>query len=618
MKVHRGKASCWLLAVSTSIGGILPTICLASDIERVPVGSLNIGEMVFEQPQDGAWRTKSQLVWDSRLQKLNRRLIRIWDPLAQRSLDISWVSKDGISDQDGAVSGEGQIVWRTQGSISYETDAIVAEYRGQMRNGMANGIGEFIEASGAFYRGEWQGGVMHGRGRLHLANGDEYVGTFKKGRRDGIGKYIDSAGQIYEGGFTLGSREGSGVMRLPEGVTYTAIWKNGTEINGSRKTLPTKHWQRAELASFSDYPDVQLGVSVDRRPVKDQNAWASVMSYTSESSEAGLKVFPDDERLLEAWRGHGDIGLTDDEQDSVQGNRSFLGPPDKYKPVPLVFDIRNKSPRPLRVTGVFLNVEKSKSDREPALQAVGPNWGGCGGPGFDTKVKLENYGWAKVKNIKLKGSFVKADGSPVNGSFDKSPGAFETSLDLDNEADVRSSGADVTRLRETQFYCGKGVSDDKCLDEAKRAGIFGKLNEAVGIRGANFVLPYHAEISYDWEDTNGQSHSKKSLFNLALGFGSRDTEAECGEGGTAEARFKKPFMLRTDAENYKIAVPLSDDVPAGVTARWRIQLDAEMSSTHKLRIVAQLADGRDVASRPLEVLYFKPKPFPDLYSEVPD
>ena len=69
-------------------------------------------------------------------------------------------------------------------------------YKGEVENGVPNGLGIDISPYGSKYVGEWKDGKIHGQGTLTLPDGQKYVGDWKdRNLWNGI-KY-DKNGNIY-------------------------------------------------------------------------------------------------------------------------------------------------------------------------------------------------------------------------------------------------------------------------------------------------------------------------------------------------------------------------------------------------------------------------------------
>jgi hypothetical protein len=65
-------------------------------------------------------------------------------------------------------------------------------------------------------------------------------------------------------------------------------------------------------------------------------------------------------------------------------------------------------------------------------------------------------------------------------------------------------------------------------------------------------------------------------------------------------------MLRLDASNYRIPVAFRSNSPAGRTAQLTLPIKANKSSQHDFEVVLQLSDGREIRSRPINLLYYVP------------
>jgi hypothetical protein len=147
----------------------------------------------------GAWRSRTQQVFDPVGRSLIRRQYTIWDPQPSRNLDFGWVPDTLVGDQDGLVNGRGRLIWRLQGEPAYDPASVFAEYYGDVENGRADGHGTYFDKTGLRYVGAWRNGVMEGYGRLTFPSTDEYVGGFRAGKADGIGHYTDATGEIFDG-----------------------------------------------------------------------------------------------------------------------------------------------------------------------------------------------------------------------------------------------------------------------------------------------------------------------------------------------------------------------------------------------------------------------------------
>jgi PAN domain len=84
---------------------------------------------------------------------------------------------------------------------------------------------------------------------------------------------------------------------------------------------------------------------------------------------------------------------------------------------------------------------------------------------------------------------------------------------------------------------------------------------------------------------------------------------EDGEGGAREIISKTTQRLRLDSTKYRIPISYRATVAAGRISRLVLPIEAEKSSTHDFRIVIQLGDGQEISSRPINLLYYRPRWF---------
>lgn len=571
-------------------------------------------ELILPGYSTGAWRLRNQLVWDPNEKRLVRRSYEIWDPFAALNYDLYWIAEDYAQDKAGKIAGKGKLVWRVAGSATYDASATIAEYAGDFRSGKANGQGTFFHKSGISYRGAWSDGLMEGQGRLLLTNGDEYVGNFRRSRRDGKGVYIDTAGNIYDGSFLDGKRDGEGRIKTANGLIFAALWKGGNELPGSRSVIKQAD-RNFKFVNDATVDDVRLGISVDRRPIPELSN-GQLLYYTSENSGERLNIYPDNQRLLDVWRGRREIQLTEKEQSSWSLASTFLGLGIGYKPVPIIVGIQNLSSQPMRIAGAYIDVAKSSGDREPAVQMPIFVGGMCGSAGGGTKLVFENFGWADVRNARVEGNFTSAGGDTVSSNFSVNLADFKHLGTADFATVLAGERFQYRKIESTYFSCSS-TSNERCLASARATRRFGNLAEAVTLDGGYFYLNLRGSLQYDWTDQNGASHHKSSPFSVRMYAGSLGNPEECGEGADEETNFKKTFDFQADGSSYRIPIPFNDDISAGTTARWRLRLNAPMTSSHDFTIVVLLADGREVRSKPVSFMYFKPSEHPVYGSNMP-
>lgn len=564
-------------------------------------------------------RTWSQIVWDKAANRLARRVYTIQDPLGAEDFDLFWDGDAASRAADGPVTGTGTLVWREQGSPAYSQQHRVAVYSGSFRDGRAHGTGRFTHRSGLTYSGEWENGLMHGEGRIYFPNGDQYAGGFSAGLPQGEGIYIDTAGTIYDGGFASGVRSGSGSLYPANGAPFSAQWDDGQALSGSVRLLDPQEQRYPPVvwAQYARHDDIQVGVLVDRAYYAHvPGPGKPPIPYAADNRRDRIDIYPDDKRVIGAWRGTAPISMTEDEEFDFESSElgwkngrevpfapGFLSTANRIRPVPVIVEMRNDSRQPLRIVNAFLDVSESRSEPEPAVQLRMGYLGDCGNrTDFKADFQLENYGWSDATNAVLKFSFA----NDPHRQFSRRIGSIAPAATVDLSDELRQIGYPVDKFKAGPVICN-GDTFEACEKTIREQTDFGPLAEHVTLNAGHMRTPVKGVLEYEWQDAAGVTHTKSSPFSVDLVVARMDFAAECGEGGSPEDRQLKPFDLAIDKKGYRIMVPLRDDIPPGVTGRWRIRLQAPRSSSHDFHIVFELADGRQIASRPVDMLYFKPK-----------
>ena len=102
----------------------------------------------------------------------------------------------GISHKGETLYGWGEgydgYVWKGFGDK--ETQPV---YKGEVENGVPNGLGFLIYPSGTKYVGSWKDGKRNGQGIETYLSGQKYEGQWRDGEIDGEGKFFYSGGSKY-------------------------------------------------------------------------------------------------------------------------------------------------------------------------------------------------------------------------------------------------------------------------------------------------------------------------------------------------------------------------------------------------------------------------------------
>lgn len=120
----------------------------------------------------------------------------------------------------------GKLFGKKEGSSDTEG---ADRYEGDLVNGVREGSGKMVYASGNIYSGEWHNGMKHGLGEfIFTATGERYVGEFEDDVYNGQGKLYLSSGMVYDGRFVKGKRDGGGTLIYPNGDRYEGSWLSDT------------------------------------------------------------------------------------------------------------------------------------------------------------------------------------------------------------------------------------------------------------------------------------------------------------------------------------------------------------------------------------------------------
>ena len=163
---------------------------------------------------------------------------------------------------------------------------------------------------------------------------------------------------------------------------------------------------------------------------------------------------------------------------------------------------------------------------------------------------------------------------------------------------------------ERGFDCPSG-STRACFASLRSNPWFGTLGRQLALNGRQVFVPAVGTLDYKWVDNKGVAHDASSPFQVKVGLGQIRSLNECGEGAAPAPRRVDAVQLRLDASNYALPLPFRPrTVEAGKVARVTQPIAAAKSSDHAFRVIATLANGEEVTSLPVHLLYFRPRPLP--------
>lgn len=556
--------------------------------------------------ETGVWRTKAQVVFDPVERTLVRRMYTVWDTAPSRDLDFVWIPDSPRDDRVGKIDGVGRLIWRFKGKPAYDRASVFAEYRGMMKDGRADGHGAYFDVTGISYQGEWKNGLMEGAGTLKFSGGDEYVGQMHMGKAHGTGRYIDISGEVFEGTFVAGQRHGAGTTTLPNGNGYRSTWVQGKETEDSRVLRVA---QLGGQPSSGGSDDVRIAITIDRSQARDGD-----LVYAAASSGAKMMIQPDNPRLMTMWKGGGEIQLTEQEEGGEEYGVFSLTKA-QVLPLTLVLEVQNRSAAPIAVSGAYLAVQSSVSDLQPAIQ-LNRGINQCSFAEFHPTFKAENFGWGTAQQAAFHFAFTNPTVNARPRSFDvsKNVGNIAQAVNVDLAPELRATGVNTNTLKarsQSGFICKGGYDAmPSCFNQIKASGVFGSISGQIGLDGNGMYVNAVGTLDYAWQDSKGGQHTASSPYTLRIPLGHIKIEAECGEGGERDVIAGNPLEFRLDQSGYRIPVSFQRTIPAQQTSRFTVTLKAAKSSENDFTVVLQLANGREISSRPISLLYYVPHWFP--------
>lgn len=558
-------------------------------------------------PAPGAVLQRVQVLHDPANGTVARRLVKVREAFPGEGLQFLWEPAEGPGlDAGGFASGPGRLLWRIPGAASYDPRALAARFEGTLRAGAPQGQGRLTLRDGSWRDGEWQAGLQQGEGRWSRPDGSLYEGGFVGGLPEGAGVLRAAAGWIYRGPFRAGLPEGEGRLRLPSGEERAVTMRAGEEIK------PRPPEDRPLLMQGGEAARVQISVVTNARIALQQS-----LSYTHYNSGEALQIYPQDEvgnsqELLDLWSGTGTMGLPwllgEMTPADWLATRAFLD-----------ITLETSDGGRVRVEELRLALDRSLPWLRPMLEPHSEY--GCVGsrPWFE----LVNAGWGAVENPQLRVRFAMPPGwdaeagveiaaGPPTGWFDAQVPGFDAGTTVDLRPALEAAGVDLATLEGNRFTCPGPDDLASCAANLLQSVPLGALAGAVSVDdGGRLLSEVQGELSYQWRDGDGVLQQAVEGFSLPVTLAVIELPsiaAEMGAGGafsTPAPEFQE-IELPIEGQDLQLALPLRGN-PDRARAEAHVQLFAQRSSIHLLRIEAQLGDGSVASSMPLQLFYLSPR-----------
>ena len=181
---------------------------------------------------------------------------------------------------------------------------------------------------------------------------------------------------------------------------------------------------------------------------------------------------------------------------------------------------------------------------------------------------------------------------------------------IDFEPELNAAGVNIAAQGERKegFIC-TSKAPSACLQQIKGTGFFGSIAPQIDLQRDQIMVSAAGTLDYSWRDIKGAEHSRSSPYNVKLALGHVKVETECGEGGAPDVVTANALQFKLDQTSYA-----ADLVPAQHSGRTHQSIPGLGQSRQgfgaRFTVVLQLADGREIASRPISLTYYLPSWYP--------
>lgn len=549
-----------------------------------------------------------QVIYDAATRSVSRVTVRVVDPQPGLGLDFVWEPAQGnwpgVEAESGLATGPGKLTWRVKGSANYDPATVYSTYQGEMRAGAADGKGRVDRRDGSFEEGTFAAGLLEGKGSSRDAAGNRYDGDFVRGRYEGEGRLASTDGSIYSGPFKAGKRHGTGTTRLAGGTQYKSDWRDGIELGGTRPDAMADLMVGGLLkaqAGGGDAGKVEMSVDIDARITSQQE-----VQYQQLVRDEDIAVYPVGDPINNSWNGTGVI-TENTEPFEVDTDAIFAF---------VEVGMKTTDNSRVKLDSMELEVAWSDAYRKPMLSLQ--QHIGC--VGFRPDFNFLNHGWGPVQNPKMTVRFTSPEREgEFSPDYKVSLDGFEEGADVSILSALQEAGVDTDALANERFHCESHDKLNVCRSQVFNKVGFGEVADFVS---GDQILQTTAtgELEYEYSDDRGNVYPIKEQFSVPITLTVIEIEeavAECGDGGAmaADALRYIDVELPTGKENYAIDLPIRGNKNVKEYLA-RLKMFSDKSSLHSVTPVIKFADGSTRRSKPVTLFYYKPKPWPDFFSNV--
>ena len=566
------------------------------------------GDYLHPSPHP-AWDSRVQTIYDAASRSVSRKTVRVWDPSPEKGLDFIWDPDPQLADgglsPDGLPSGRGRLQWRIGGSPSYNPATVFATYMGSLVRGKPEGHGRLELRTGEYLDGEWLDGAPEGTVLWVDEAGNRYEGRMRRGVADGPARTVSTNGEIFTGTFRDGVRDGTGTTQLPGGTTYQSAWLDGREVGAKRPDLFADARMGGLLkagAKSGQAAGFSISAAIDERINLES---MDLIRYETAQSTDKIELYPRSDYMMNFWKSGTDINIEDHAFFGVEWENYFAF---------LKVDLTSTDNKKGKIASMSLDFSESEEFKKPML-SIYPDVG-C--EGFSPQFTVLNQGWGRVLEPEFQ--FVFSGEGQTSKQFNLTGiDDFDSSGKIEIKKSIFEAGADVTTLAVQHFKCESAGKLEDCSQQFLASAKLGEIGKTISRDESVMLTNLVGKMRYKWKDAKNRIHAEEQPFTVPISIAALEIPeivAECGAAsdGSPEAARYQDVYLPLNRKNYSISVPMrgNRDI-VHLTARFKFH--ADRSSIHKFRVKAKFADGSERQSKPLELLWFRPRPETFDYTE---
>ena len=167
-------------------------------------------------------------------------------------------------------------------------------------------------------------------------------------------------------------------------------------------------------------------------------------------------------------------------------------------------------------------------------------------------------------------------------------------------------------MKNLHIECFSREDRQECLDAAVRDAPLGNVRPFVGWHGTHMTAIVNGTLTYSWKDGAGNVRRSSAAYSQPILLTSVEVknEGECGDLGPDQPAANVPILqFRPGESNYKLTYTPKTAIDISSAGKGlTLGVLSERSSNSVLRVIAKFSDGRSIKSKPVRVLYFRPRP----------